>query len=226
MRAKIADADVAGAEGETSSTGRDYFDALYDKTDDPWRIAGNWYEQRKRNLVTAILPRRRFRHAFEPGCGSGELTQALGSRCDRILAGDLAPAAVEIARERWERAAMARRIDCAARFACMAVPRDWPVRLGNCFDLIVFSEFAYYLDQAGLDALPQLADASLAPDGVLLACHWKRPFDRRLHATAAVHACLARLPGLQHLGRYEDADFLLDVWGRETRSLAQQEDLA
>lgn len=220
------DAKVNHAAMAQASNSRDYFDALYDQSDDPWRIAGNWYEQRKRSLVTAILPRRRFRNAFEPGCGSGELTLELGRRCDRLLAADFSPAAIDIARERWTQAAMARRMDCAARFACMSVPRDWPARLGDCFDLIVISEFAYYLEPADLHQLPQMIEASLAPDGVLVACHWTRPFEQRLHATDAVHAGFDRLPGLQHAGRYQDQDFLLDVWSREGRSVAQLEERA
>src|SRR5450830_634311 len=209
---------------------RDYFDALYDQTDDPWRIAGNWYEQRKRCLAAAILPRRRFRHAFEPGCGSGELTLELGRRCERILAADFSPAAVGIARDRWERAAMSRTVstvsdssDCAARFACMAVPQDWPLQWGACFDLIVISEFSYYLDTDSLRLLPQLVNASLAIDGVLLACHWKPDFAQRLHATATVHAAFHALPDMHHARRYEDEDFLLDVWSREKHSIARQE---
>src|SRR5450830_1569735 len=113
------------------ATSRDYFDALYERSNDPWRIAGNWYEQRKRGLVTAILPRQRFRHAFEPACGSGELTLALGRRCDRILAADFSASAVEIAAERWQRDGLARRSACAARFARLTIPDEWPSSPGT-----------------------------------------------------------------------------------------------
>lgn len=207
------------------ATSRDYFDALYERNDDPWRIAGNWYEQRKRSLVAAILPRRRFRHAYEPACGGGELTLELGRRCDRILAADFSAAAVDIASERWQQAALSRRSDCIARFACMTLPEEWPYTSAAHFDLIVISEFAYYLELPALQALPALVAASLAPDGVLLACHWKHDFAERLQSTQSVHQYFHDMAELHHSARYEDADFLLDLWSREPRSLAQLEQL-
>jgi len=207
---------------------QDYFDALYDRSDDPWRIAGNWYEQRKRGLIGAMLPRLRFRHAFEPACGGGELSLELGRRCDRLLCSDFSATAVEIAGERWQQAGTmfsTRGARCDVRFARMALPGEWPVQMGPAFDLIVLSEFGYYLDQRALDSLPALVDASLASDGVLLACHWKRDFAQRVHGTEAVHAGFDALDGLHRCGRYEDADFLLDVWSRESRSVAELEEL-
>lgn len=208
------------------ATSQDYFDALYERSDDPWRIAGNWYEQRKRGLVTAVLPRRRFRHAFEPACGSGELSLELGRRCDRLLCSDFSATAVEIAQERWQQAgAGSRSASCDARFVRMAVPDEWPTQLGPAFDLIILSEFGYYLDPDALNALPALADASLAPDGVLLACHWKHDFAQRVHGTPAVHALFDQLDGLHRCAHYEDADFLLDAWSREPRSVATLEEL-
>ena len=204
---------------------RDYFDAQYEQSDDPWRIVGSWYEERKRSLVAAILPRRRFRHALEPGCGSGELTLELGRRCDRILAGDFSEAAVDITRQRWQRETISRPTECVARFACMAVPQQWPAHLGAVFDLIVISELAYYLDDASLQALPNLIAGSLAPDGVLLACHWKRAFDERAQTTEAVHARFHGIADLHHCARYEDADFVLEVWSREAQSVADLEHL-
>ena len=212
----------------------DYFDALYQASDDPWQIEDNWYEQRKRTLLTAMLPRRRFRNALEPGCGGGELTLALGHHCDHILAGDLAPAAVDIARRRWQQyqqrqpnfLAPGHTPRCHARFIDMTLPRDWPSHLGASFDLIVISELAYYLDAATLQRLPALINASLADDGVLLACHWRHDFPQRLHDTATIHASFDSLPGLYHLARYQDDDFLLDMWCRHTMSIAREQGLA
>ncbi|MFJ9531426.1 methyltransferase domain-containing protein [Herbaspirillum sp. NPDC101396] len=208
------------------ASSQDYFDALYERSDDPWRIAGNWYEQRKRGLVTAVLPRLRFRHAFEPACGSGELSLELGRRCDRLLCSDFSATAVEIAQERWQQAgAGSRGATCDARFVRMAVPEEWPEQLGPAFDLIILSEFGYYLAPDALNTLPALANASLAADGVLVACHWKHDFAQRVHSAAAVHALFDALDGLHRCGHYEDADFLLDAWSREPRSVATLEEL-
>ena len=77
-----------------------YFDELYRHSDDPWKLREGWYESRKRSLTLALLPRPRYRNAFEPGCANGELTLELAKRCDMLLAADLHERAVELARER------------------------------------------------------------------------------------------------------------------------------
>jgi SAM-dependent methyltransferase len=74
-----------------------YFDALYDACDDPWGFRSRWYERRKRLLTMAMLPRERYRRAFEPGCGNGELSAQLADRCDSLLAADLNETAVHLA---------------------------------------------------------------------------------------------------------------------------------
>ena len=66
-----------------------YFDELCRRSDDPWRLREGWYERRKRSLTLALLPRPRYRNAFEPGCANGELTAELATRCDALLAADL-----------------------------------------------------------------------------------------------------------------------------------------
>jgi LmbE family N-acetylglucosaminyl deacetylase len=69
----------------TASAPAARFAELYADGADPWR-AGSWYERRKRAVVLASLPRERYRRAFEPGCGTGELTRELAARCDAVLA--------------------------------------------------------------------------------------------------------------------------------------------
>lgn len=58
-----------------------YFDELYKSSDDPWHLRDGWYERRKRSLTLALLPRPRYRNAFEPGCANGELAAGLATRC-------------------------------------------------------------------------------------------------------------------------------------------------
>jgi len=60
------------------STG--YFDRIYSESEDPWQLGGRWYEQRKYAITLALLPYRRYRHAFEPGCSIGVLTEQLTAR--------------------------------------------------------------------------------------------------------------------------------------------------
>ena len=82
------------------SLGPEYFEDLYARHADPWGFADRWYEQRKRALLLASLPRPRFARAFEPGCSIGVLTAELAPRCDALLATDVAEGALSAARER------------------------------------------------------------------------------------------------------------------------------
>ena len=54
----------------TSAPVRRFAD-LYAGGDDPWQTRTSWYERRKRDVVLACLPRDRYAHAAEPGCGLG-----------------------------------------------------------------------------------------------------------------------------------------------------------
>jgi SAM-dependent methyltransferase len=183
----------------------DDFDTLYAQSDDPWRVADDWYEIRKRRLLLAMLPRPRFASAYEPGCGTGELSAELAARCDRLLASDFSERALRIARRRLRHAP---HVDLRRQ----TMPSDWPAHGAAGFDLIVVSEFAYYLPDPALQALAEHAGAALSGGGCLIACHWRRSFEERLQATEAMHAQFGAQPGLRHSARYRDADFLLDSW--------------
>ncbi|CAD6553331.1 hypothetical protein LMG28727_05530 [Paraburkholderia kirstenboschensis] len=214
-----------------------YFDELYKQSDDPWKLRGSWYERRKRALSLAMLPRERYRNAFEPGCANGELTVELASRCDQLLAVDLHERAVLLTRERLAPAAHARLANRPANGAVTVatwtaqvrveqrcVPADWPTEV-EPFDLILISEFAYYLDAPDLEALAVRIAASLTTDGTLLACHWRRPFSEARHSAEAAHKILDARCGLGRVAHHEEADLLIDVWSRDPLSVAQHEGL-
>jgi SAM-dependent methyltransferase len=194
-----------------------YFDRLYQQSDDPWKLREGWYESRKRSLTLALLPRPRYTNAFEPGCANGELTVELAKRCDALLAADLHERAVTLARERVAGVPH-------VRVEQRTVPREWPSAAGP-FDLIVVSEFAYYLDAAELETLAARIAASLTTDGTLLACHWRRPFAEALESADAAHALFDARCGLSRLAHHDEADLLIDVWSRDARSVAQREGL-
>ncbi|HEU5265714.1 MAG TPA: PIG-L family deacetylase [Jatrophihabitans sp.] len=186
-----------------------YFDQLYERAPDPWGLADRFYEQRKRALLLAVLPRRRFRRAFEPGCATGLLTAELADRCTAVVAWDVAHAAVTQARSRL---APARNVSVERA----AIPARWP---GGAFDLIVLSEVGYYCTDLSL--LAQRVRRSLAPDGVLVACHWRHATPLHRQQTPAVHAALGS--GLTLLVDHVEDDFLLQVWTRSGRSVAAAE---
>lgn len=193
-----------------------HFDAKFYGSDDPWHYRTSWYEARKRALTLGALPRLHYRRAFEPACANGELSAMLATRCSLLLCADFAPRAVKLARERLVGFAH-------VQVDNLSVPEDWP---DGRFDLIVVSEFAYYLDEARCEALAQLAVTSLEPGGALLCCHWRHGADDLLIESAAIHDIFARhakRADVHRVTHIEDTDFLLDVWSADQLSVAGSE---
>ena len=189
-----------------------YFDGLY-RQSDPFGYHTRWYEQRKRDLLLACLPRQRYRAGWELGCSNGVLTAALAPRLDRLLGTDVSEPALHQARQhlrQWPGVSLRQ-----ARH-----PGDWPEER---FDLIVVGEMGYYLDPAALDALASGLHRHLDDDGLLLACHWRHPFAQARSSATQVHECLG--DGLAEVFCYRDADFILQGWSRQQASLATQEGL-
>jgi SAM-dependent methyltransferase len=190
-----------------------YFEDLYTQSPDPYGTHDRWYEQRKRDLVLASLPRARFAHCYEPGCGAGALTLRLAERCDAVLAADFCDQALQSARSRTQALPQ-------VRLARHQLPQDWPVH--ERFDLIVLSELSYFLPLSAIEQVARDCMASLAPDGVVLACDWLPAFAERACPTEAAHAALSAT-GLHPLLTHAEADFRLQVWARDARSVAQRE---
>ena len=183
------------------------FEALYQADADPWRVASAWYECRKRALLMASLPRQRYGRGLELGCGTGITTRELAQRCDDLLAVDSAPTAVSRCRAVLASAGLVH-----ARVQEGQLPGAWPVAPGDTVDLIVVSELAYYFSDADLTAFLAHGQASLAPGGDWVLCHYKRPFHDRMQDTDTLHRRVGALPGLRHLIAHDEDDFRLDVW--------------
>jgi len=221
MRAHVErDAEIflmpEGTATPTGSVGREYFDDMYARHDDPWGFDSRWYEERKRAVLLAALPRRRYRSALEAGCSTGALTAHLAERSDRVLAVDLAPAALERARTR-----LAGREHVELRLATL--PDAWPE---GEFELVVLSEVAYYWAGTDLDRGLTAALASLSSDGHLVACHWRHPVAEYPRDGDAVHDTLAARPDLVRLVRHEEEDFVLEVFALPgARSVAAESGL-
>jgi LmbE family N-acetylglucosaminyl deacetylase/SAM-dependent methyltransferase len=211
-----AEPDPPAAAAEPSagaSVAPDYFDDMYARHDDPWGFDSRWYEERKRTVLLAALPRRRYRSAFEAGCSTGAVTVALADRCDRVLAVDLATAALAQARRR-----LAGRENVELRRATL--PDEWP---DGEFDLVVVSEVAYYWGAVDLDRGLAGSVRSLSADGHLVACHWRHPVAEYPRSGDSVHDALASRPDLVCLVRHEEEDFVLEVFGRPgARSVAAE----
>jgi len=128
---------------------------------DQWGFQTRWCEKRKRDITQDItlasLPPERFASAFEPGCAIGVLTSELAERCDRVLATDVSPAPLTIARRRLAGRA-------GVRLQRLRVPQAWPP---GRFDLVVLSEIGYYCGTVDLTQLIAVASSSLTDDGLL-----------------------------------------------------------
>ncbi|KQP23669.1 methyltransferase [Pseudorhodoferax sp. Leaf267] len=186
---------------------------MYARSEDPYGTRARFYEQRKRDVLLACLPRPRFRSCYEPGCGNGELTVGLAARCDALLSADFAPAALRAARSRTEHLPN-------VTLARHALPQDWP--RAQRFDLIVLSEVGYFLALPAVREIAQCCASGLDEDGVLVACDWLPDFDTRATSTGAIHSELAAI-GLVPLVTHAEDDFRLMVWSRDPRSVAQRE---
>jgi hypothetical protein len=194
----------------------DYFARQYAGSPDPWGFRTRWYEQRKRDVTLACLPRPSYRSGFEPGCSIGVLSTALAGRCERLLVADVEGSALATCR------AELIGVD-HVEVHQMRVPDEWPV---GEFDLVVVSELGYYLDSSSLAVLLDRAVDSLEDGGTLLACHWRHPVaDYPLSGDVVQERVLARAE-LVPLVSHVEPDFRLDVLTKGlARSPAQAEGL-
>jgi SAM-dependent methyltransferase len=186
-----------------TSTKRSYFDEMYEGDADPWDFESSAYEQRKYALTMASLPRERYGSVFEPGCSIGVLTDLLAARCDRLLATDVVPAALQAARGRLARV---RHVVVEER----AIPEDWPE---GSFDLVVLSEIAYYFDHADLERIVARVVGSTTKGAHVIGVHWRGATDYPLTGDEA-HEIIAAAPPLGPLVHHVETDFVLDVWER------------
>ncbi len=184
----------------------DVLDRLHQERSDPWGVESRWYERRKRDLVLAMLPREDFRHAVEVGCSTGALAEALLPRVRQLLAVDQSLAATSAARRRFHG------LD-RVTVAQLDVPEEWPSE--TVFDLVVVSEVGYFLSPTALERLVVRIAESLAPDGVVVLCHWRHPVEGWVLDAAAVHERfeVSVLPPLA--ATYRDRDIEVRVHSRE-----------
>lgn len=206
--------EIAGSDAaEPGVIDRSHFDGMYAESDDPWHMRASWYEERKRAVLLASLPSARFASAYEPGCAAGDLTLPLARRCQKLLASDGSERAVLQTRQR-----LATKKNVAVMQAWL--PDEWPE---GHFDLIVLSEFLYYLAPPALDRLLQCVVKAKTVDGVVVACHWRAPIEGCALAGDALHQRVHAKLQMPRISRYIDDDFCLDVWQSAAFSAAQRE---
>lgn len=185
------------------------FDRLYRQDSDPWNVATSWYEQRKIAIAGACLNEASYSRALDPACGTGHLAREVARRCGAVLACDAAAAAVQ--------AAAATCADLPnVELAVRRLPYD-AAASSEPFDLLLLSEFLYYLDAATRSASIDSLLPLLAPRAEVLAVHWREQPEDGTCGGEDVHAELRRYfgeRGFRHQVAHFDEEFVLDVFTR------------
>jgi SAM-dependent methyltransferase len=150
-------------------------------------IASVWDDMQSADAGADLMPweERWYRRWLKPddhilivGCGSGRDLVALLGRGYRVDGLDVAPRAVEVARDRLRRRGLAAEVRLGSLDA---------VELSRAYDVIIFSFFAYsYIPQSDVRvAVLRRGRAGLAPGGRLLVTYIaaRRPPSRLLALT-------------------------------------------
>jgi 2-polyprenyl-3-methyl-5-hydroxy-6-metoxy-1,4-benzoquinol methylase len=179
-----------------------HFEQLYHASPDPWNFTTSSYERQKYDATLEALGPRRFTRALEVGCSIGVLTERLAGRCDHVVGIDFAPSAIAAARER-----------CApypgVSIEQMQVPQQWPE---GQFDLILFSEVLYFLNERDLLAICAHTTRSIAPDGRVLLVNYIGPTDDPSSGDgAAAFFIKETAPTLQPILQKRQAQYRLDL---------------
>ncbi len=182
-----------------------YFDRMYEGSADPWQLQNRWYEQRKFAITMALLPHPRYRHAFEPGCSVGVLTGLLAARCDHVTATDVAPAAIDAARERLT--------DASVTLMQRSLDEPWPA---TDFDLVVLSEVGYYLQASTLREMLDREVPRLENPATVVAAHWRHSVEDYPMTGDQTNGVIAATPGLHRIGGYRDEDVAIEVFDTAT----------
>ena len=179
----------------------DYFKPAYAGNPDPWRFATSPYEHEKYSATLASLPKPHYASALEVGCSIGVFTRRLAERCDRLVAIDVVPAAIDAARRACADAPQ-------VRLALCAVPAEWPE---GHFDLIVIAEVAYFFDRKDLARLAKRVAGAIEPDGDVVLVHWVGETDFPLSGDEATDSLIALAGDLEQLHRSRTEHYRIDV---------------
>jgi SAM-dependent methyltransferase len=181
---------------------QDFFEEMYRHSSDPWNFASSPYELSRYNAIMHALNTKHYRHAFEPGCSVGVLTERLAPLCDRVDAMDISPTAVTIATERCTRFRHVE-IDCKSLDDSFSVEN---------IDLLVLSEIGYYFNRDRWRSLVEHLLKSVAPSGTILAVHWLgQSKDHRQHGDS-VHEVLRSVNSMSLEYSERNMSFRLDRW--------------
>ena len=189
------------------------FERIYQQSRDPWAyswprairtaLSSRFYERRKYFRTDWIIPRKRYRNILEIGCSIGVFTKSLAKRGADVLAIDYSPTALKYARERCRKLPQ-------VRFLEARVPDQFPEEQ---FDLIVFSEVAYYLSKEDFLSTAQKILRSLVAGGYLVMVHYRHHQDLPLPGDFAHDWFLQDAGlGIRHLRDWRRPAYRLDLF--------------
>ena len=200
------------------------FDRMYAQDGDPWQVATSWYERRKIAVAAACLSESAYGRALDPACGTGHLVRAVAPRCTAVLACDASGPAIgsagDTCAELTNVTLEVRRLPYPpARPEPGSARTDGAVHppARGLFDLLLLSEFLYYLDaaarRAALASLLPLLDTRVE----VLAVHWREQPEDGTCSGDHIHEELRRFfgeRGFRHQVAHFDEEFVLDVFTR------------
>jgi SAM-dependent methyltransferase len=113
-----------------------FFEELWAESD-PWSLDDSDLDQRRYARQLELLGDRRYGRALEIGCAAGSFTRGLAALCDELLAVDISESAIE-------RARAADTGDHNVEYRVANV-MEFDLQSAGTWDLVVFTETAYYL---------------------------------------------------------------------------------
>jgi cyclopropane fatty-acyl-phospholipid synthase-like methyltransferase len=182
------------------------FDALYEANPDPFHVRSSFYEQRKLGLVLDCLTKPLYAAVWDPACGIGEMAARLAPRAERVLASDASPQAVHLTRRRCSA--------CSNVEVRQLTQPQPPPSEADPFDLIVVSEFAFYLTEQGRQDTLEVLHAAAAENAELVAVHWRHhPQQGYISGEQVQEEVVDHLEprGWHHVVQHDDRDFIIDV---------------
>ncbi|SDE98066.1 class I SAM-dependent methyltransferase [Terriglobus roseus] len=190
-----------------STSSADFFENKYRQAPDfdPWRFATSEYELSRYRVVMQALEGRIYKHAYEPGCSIGVLTQQLASVCKTVDACDFSATAVDVARERCRDLP-----GVTVRCASLTGSQPW-----SKFDLIVLCEIGYYFTADAWQKLVENMVHAMRPGTVVLACHWLGESEDHVQRGQEVHEAISHPLLVGTLSSCYEG-FRLDRWIRTT----------
>jgi len=129
---------------------------------DAWGYRNSPQHLARADFILAALPAERFERALEVGCAQGFLSERLATRVDRLIACDISPEAVALAKQ-----AGLTNVD----FRVADIRRGFP---GEAFDFCLFSDVLYYLAPREIDAVLDEAAMKMRAGGCLVVVNeWR-----------------------------------------------------